>query len=98
MWFKIRFHLGDVAPRETKVVMFKIIPISSFAPGMWSIYDYIFKHLDSFKHHDISFAVNTGMGVFKGFAMAGIVTVAYYAGALDFAEKLLKSVNTVFAS
>ena len=97
MWFKMRFHLGDIPSGGSRTITFRIVPISSFAPEMWSVYDYIFRNLDSFKHHDISFAVNTGTGVFKGFAMGGIVTAAHYSNALGFAEALLRSVNEVFA-
>ncbi|HID04535.1 MAG TPA: hypothetical protein EYP20_01880 [Aigarchaeota archaeon] len=97
MWFKIRIHWGDLGPGQSKTTTILIVPMSSFAPGIPDIYDQLLANIGSLSNRDLSFAVNTGTGVFKGFAMAGILLAAIHSGYLDFAINLWNSVRTIFS-
>ncbi len=76
MWFKIRIHMFDFNPGETKTFRLRVVPMQSFDPLHLSLYDEILSDIDSFLHHDLTYAVNTGTGPFKGLAMSGIIGAA----------------------
>ena len=73
MWFKIRIHLGNFSPGETKTFRLRVVPMESFDPIHLNVYDYILDNIDKFLHHDLTYAVNTGTGAFKGLALTGII-------------------------
>ncbi len=100
-WMKFEVQMGNLTANSTNSsssVEFKIVPMSSFAPGLYKVYEDMLYNVDSFDGRDFSFAVNTGTGVFKGFAMASIVMSSLRVGDYEFVENVFATVKKVFDS
>ncbi|MCE4622775.1 MAG: hypothetical protein F7B19_05620 [Desulfurococcales archaeon] len=67
---KYEIVLGDLQSHEMKTVEIRIIPMSSYAPGLEDLVIDMARRMYLFKGRDWSYAVNTGTGAFKGLAQA----------------------------